>query len=125
MSTPKAALNGLRKCDHFDSHLATRTGPEGQGASPRLHISLSQPARKSTVALIQAVKLQMLKIRLISASVSFQTQGVQPSYSKAKLSRFVASFMMKSTCSETVERRAGSGSLPSNFVRTLLQTLMA
>lgn len=75
----KLPFDGLWKCEHFDSHLATKTGPEGLGASPRLHIFLSQPARMSIVALIRAVRLQVLKIRLISASVSFQTQGVQPS----------------------------------------------
>merc|ERR1719150_3552649 len=50
-----------------------------------------------------------------------QIQAVQPSYKRAKLSRLVASRMMKSTCSATEERRKTSGSRPSSFALTRLK----
>lgn len=51
-----------------------------------------------------------------------QTQGVQPSYSRAKFSRRVASLIMYSTCSATLERLVLSGSRPSSFIFTRRQT---
>lgn len=51
-----------------------------------------------------------------------QTQGVQPSYSRAKFSSRVASLIMYSTCSATLERLVLSGSRPSSFIFTLRHT---
>lgn len=51
-----------------------------------------------------------------------QTQGVQPSYSRARFSRRVASLIMYSTCSATLERLVLSGSRPSSFIFTLRHT---
>lgn len=55
-------------------------------------------------------------------AVEAQTQGVQPSYSRAKFSRQVASLIMYSTCSATLERLVLSGSRPSSFIFTRRQT---
>lgn len=50
------------------------------------------------------------------------TQGVQPSYSRAKFSRRVASPITYSTCSATLDRLLLSGSRPSSFILTLFHT---
>lgn len=50
------------------------------------------------------------------------TQGVQPSYSRAKFSRRVASPITYSTCSTTLDRLPLSGSRPSSFILTRFHT---